>query len=614
MTETVSLDELDRLLGELDDLVAVSASSENFYHSLLSRLQYVVNARSCGLIVPGTAADEWICIAQQGAESEHRLVLDQVSADRDAASIISSDKCRLVTFLKPSAKGFGALLLELETPISPQEMKPLQGICSAFAELLLRWHYRDIDKLLSDKLPQLQQLLMGLSDDRLSMKEFHTLFVNDVAVLFGSDRASISRSGALRADLLAVSGVMATQNNSATSLTIRKLSKKVLNEQATMLSKDVPTDQREHLLEYFVAFPLGVAGRAKHCILLEWQSREEFIDGLRLLGQTMPQLESAWHSTLRWLRVPYAGRVLSKRSSSSVPWSKLAKFVALILGCCFLFWLVCLPTVLKVEARGSLQPVVQRIAYASVDGTVQSVLVTDGQKVHENQPLLKMTSSRLELELQELEGKIGANVEKRDGLNVLISQASSSSSDWLAQSRIASQIKELEAEHIALKSQLAALKQEQEKLTVVAPLGGVVVAQDIESLLDARPLKRGDPLVRISQLEGPWRLELRVSDSDSQLVKRHFFNDGANAKTFEFVYASKPEERLAGEANWISSYARNPDGDGAFFDVYAAINREASLKGHTGATVFAYFECGKKPIWYVWARPMIEYIQRTWWY
>jgi hypothetical protein len=51
-------------------------------------------------------------------------------------------------------------------------------------------------------------------------------------------------------------------------------------------------------------------------------------------------------------------------------------------------------------------------------------------------------------------------------------------------------------------------------LRIVAPASGTVSTSDLRELLEGRPVTRGQILLTVCRLDGEWRLELRVPESD----------------------------------------------------------------------------------------------------
>ncbi len=53
---------------------------------------------------------------------------------------------------------------------------------------------------------------------------------------------------------------------------------------------------------------------------------------------------------------------------------------------------------------------------------------------------------------------------------------------------------------------------------------------------------------------------------------------------------------------------------GDFVEVRAVVESPEQIGAHAGAGVHAYFTCGSQPLWFVWSRPLVEAIQRKFWF
>jgi multidrug efflux pump subunit AcrA (membrane-fusion protein) len=302
---------------------------------------------------------------------------------------------------------------------------------------------------------------------------------------------------------------------------------------------------------------------------------------------------------------------------------KIAKWATVIGFALMLAFALAIPTPFRVEIQGTLQPVAQREVYAEMDGVVARVFVEDDQQVREGDPLVTVRSPDLEIEVQEVIGEMRALAKKRDGLELTINQLQNQDRDLIRERQLSSEIAELDTRLNTLREKEAALRAEQEKLTVFAPIDGAIASQDIERHLRTRPVQRGDALLRIVSFSGPWQLELLVPDADSGHVRTALFgnqeSDGNSAassagRSIEYVIASSPDRKFVARAEWMADSARNPSGNGVFLDLIASVDPQVAAQSHMGATVYAYVDCGLEPFWYVWSRPLVEFIQRKLWF
>ena len=67
---------------------------------------------------------------------------------------------------------------------------------------------------------------------------------------------------------------------------------------------------------------------------------------------------------------------------------------------------------------------------------------------------------------------------------------------------------------LGLEQQEKVLRARQEELTLRSPLTGHIT-WDVEQLLAARPVQRGQALLTVANVDGPWILELQVPDDEA---------------------------------------------------------------------------------------------------
>lgn len=642
MLDTVTIEEIDQLLNELEELAHSSTSRKLFFDSTLERLRFLLDARNATVAVQ-LSSQKWVPVATLGAHALLKFEREFAQRTGSEAYVHASDHSWLAVPIRQASSASvqwqrGALLVELKQPAHQSDITDLVKLCNAFAEILAIRHSAELEKLLDEKWASLQRSVSSLSACTSKDASAYAV-VNDLATLVQADRVSLTQpKGLSAARVAAISGVIKVQGNAAEVVAIEKLCREAVKSKRPVASHARQRDSQQGSatgIENYVCvpFPSQVGGSKEGCdsaLLFEWKDHDSFLQGCTTLNYVLPAFVAGWQQQQRWIRVPRfvrrainrpGGRVVGQFSKVALRWSVFTA-IALIA-----FWALQLPSTLRIEAQGTLQPTEQRAVFAAVDGVVERVFVEDGQQVQAGQPLVQMRSTMLEIQIQEVLGDIDANAKKRDGLNVAINQLTSDDANAYAmQSRFSSEIQELQTQLKTLESKQQALEKERAKLQINSPIDGVVVGHQIERYLDTRPVKRGDPLLRVVRLDGPWHLELQVADQDSGYVKRKLF-EGQDAerlgsgnvptesdRKLQFVYASEPDVEQAAQAEWLSESARNPKGDGMFVDVIASVDQEAAHRAHMGATVYAYFDCGERPFWFVWTRPFIEAVQRKIWF
>src|SRR5208337_865382 len=81
-------------------------------------------------------------------------------------------------------------------------------------------------------------------------------------------------------------------------------------------------------------------------------------------------------------------------------------------------------------------------------------------------------------------------------------------------SQLVAQQEELQELIRNLEEQHVILKKKQAELQVRSPMDGEVLTWDVQQLLQDRPVDRGQALLTVGDLSGPWRLDLRIPDRE----------------------------------------------------------------------------------------------------
>ncbi len=640
MNRTVPVADLDRMLDELETLTGADQPAREFFGRLLGRLALLLQAKSAALLLP-SRDDCWIVLAAQGeiATAQQDEFQQAVAKDRASAEVRQGrDGKWLACPVRRGSWDKGALWVGFNPAVSAAAANELEGILRAFAEIVATRQLNEQEAFLDSKWPRLQQATAAMMQSE-SVDQAGYELVNSLAGMLDADRVSLMRPGGLlgkRPSRVAViSGVARIDQRAVLVKLIREGGSAILRSPQPVIrtSRDAknpaPVDAGgvAGLFPQQVGVRLGGGDTAAStrrkpngCLLLEWRDEEAFLRAMPLLNQVLPQLDQAWTQQVRWLGVPRLFRRGLARAGGTVVW-RVIRWAIILAALASAGWWLSRPVPLRIEARGTLQPVGQRGIHVSIDGFVEELLVEDGQAVAAGQPLVRIRSPELEMQLQEIRGELTTLAEKRASLNVELVQTFPDTEEAAReQNRLASEIRLLDIEVEGLREKQKLLEEQRGRLLLESPAAGTVVAPQLRRFLDGRPVRRGDLLFRVVEFDGPWRLELLVLDGDSGHVRRWFGEDasersaGAVPRAVDWVLAARPDEWQTAPASWISASTRNPDGSGAVVDVFCDVDREKAADGHMGATVHAWFPCGKQPFGFVWSRRLIESAQRRFWF
>lgn len=308
---------------------------------------------------------------------------------------------------------------------------------------------------------------------------------------------------------------------------------------------------------------------------------------------------------LRLLRgIGWAGRTLRARGTAGT----ISVLLAAVLGATVL---ALVPADFRVEARGTLQPVRAQNVYAPANGVVGDTAVNHGDRVEIGDTLLQLRSSELDLRFSRVWGELQTVREELAAVDAERTQARRERDERQSQrSQLAARREQLGARIDSLQDQYTILRRQREELEICSPIAGEVLTWNLDQLLDARPVNRGQTLATIGDLDGPWRLELRIPDRRVVhiLTARR---EPPQELDVTFIVATDPGRRLHGALEWVGSRTEIGEMDGAFVPAKVAIDREQLPHHVPGAEVTAKIHCGRRSLGFVWFHDLWD-AMRSW--
>jgi multidrug efflux pump subunit AcrA (membrane-fusion protein) len=271
------------------------------------------------------------------------------------------------------------------------------------------------------------------------------------------------------------------------------------------------------------------------------------------------------------------------------------------------------PADFDLDAPGNLQPEIRREVFAQIDGLVEEVLVKHGDTVGEGQELVKMSSPKLDQEIQSYLGaidtlneQIKAGERSRKARGDTRSQGTRSTAADMGQD-----IPQLKQERESNWQLLRITEAEKEKLLITSPIAGMIDEWDVDEDLDGRPINRGDRLMRVVDPTKEWILEVRMPEKRLGFIaeaRRELGDD----LVVSFVLATDPSTSLEGRVTEIEHRANVKGEEGNVVLMLVAINKDDIGNPRPGAAVQAKVKCGRKPIGYVWLHDLIAWVQTQW--
>ena len=271
--------------------------------------------------------------------------------------------------------------------------------------------------------------------------------------------------------------------------------------------------------------------------------------------------------------------------------------------------LALIPADFKISGRGELQPLIRRHVFAPSDGVVQTIGVRHGEHVRAGQVLLELQNSELDFKRSQLLGDLQTTQEELNTVSVSMRAASPLDPHEQAEyNELAAREKELAAKLAGLQAQLEIVRRQTEELVVKSPLQGQVLTWDLQQRLKARPVRRGQVLLTVARVDGPWVVEVDVADEDIEHVLAA--RGGGQRPKVELMLASDPGRTFFGTVQKIARRTELNEEGQPIVRVTVAFEREKAGPLRPGASVVPRIHCGRRAIGYVWFRRLWEVIQK----
>ncbi|MBC8871097.1 MAG: HlyD family efflux transporter periplasmic adaptor subunit [Planctomycetes bacterium] len=464
---------------------------------------------------------------------------------------------------------------------------------------------------------------------RLSLKQVAYVMANDGRLLIGCDRASVAVCRGTKSVILAASGVDRVARRSAGVRLLERLSAMVAAT-GEMLWYDGNSGtlppEFESLLQPYVD--------ESHVRLLAIAPlRDQSADAARSDDSATPtigvligeQYDADWDEELR-LRLRVAcehsevalanalrhRNVLRRGMEWLLQTGTLMKTLAVVLlVAAIAAAMLGIKADFDIEARGELLPQNRQDVFAPADGEVHSLAVEHNTAVDQGATLLEVDSPELDLEYERVLG------EKRTTHQKLLAAQSErvrkntpSSEDRRRMATWSAIEKELEKEIESLQQQLDILDKQLESLKVRSPMDGRVLTWDVSGLLESRPVIRGQVLLTVADVDGPWVLELEIPDHHISHISEAQQASSPNLDVY-FILKTNPDVTYQGTIDRISMRTLTDDDGSAYVKAIVAIDRDAVAPLTSGASVVAKIRCGRESIGYVWLHDLIDAV-KTW--
>jgi multidrug efflux pump subunit AcrA (membrane-fusion protein) len=625
---------VDEILDELERLAASDVSEQDFYSALVAKIALLGCPAIAVWTVEGAGAARLVWSSVSGAADQNGNA-DVGRYEKDVAGAVDNGQPKVTeptvaangagpivgrSVIAPWSQAIasrGALQTWLAERASTAAISGYLRVLSAVADIVGGFLDRQQQRRARRQFELMSRLdtFVRALYESLELNQVAYKIANDGRVLIGCDRLSvlIKRGGKYKA--IAVSGADHVHRRSESIHQLEGLALSVANvgEPLWHNGRDVSSPEllpqiRESLSDYLDVSPAVACAvlplmppKAEHdakslspAILVAEQYHAPFdsaacelvplvAEHSRLALANAQQL-AAIPGHRFWLRVSRDGRL--SRFSSKVTAACL--LIATIVAA-----LVLIPADVRINARGELQPVERHDVFAPRDGVVTAIHVDHGQSVAAGEPLLEMRSPELDLEIQRVDGELETARKRLAAAQSERLQTRPTDNDArLRQRRLTAEEEQYQQQVRDLTNRQKMLAEQRKELIVRSPIAGEVVTWNVQQQLASRPLRRGDALIIVADITGPWQLELKVPGrrAGRLLAARHKHSD---PQPVSFVLATSPGHSLNGTVREVAPRLELDEGGDSYIMVKVDVPAEKIENRAPGATALAKIDCGR---------------------
>lgn len=265
--------------------------------------------------------------------------------------------------------------------------------------------------------------------------------------------------------------------------------------------------------------------------------------------------------------------------------------------------LVLVPYNFDVEAPATLAAAIERDVFASATGAVAEVRVTHGQQVKEGEVLTVLDDPELALKLQQVRGEIEATRQRLASLAVSRTGRTLRENEADDRLPLSAEQPQLEERLASLELQRNLLEKRRDDLTIRSPHAGQVLTRDVQTLLESRPVERGQVLLTVADSTSGWELTADVPQRDIGHVLEAQREQGKELSV-SYRLAGDVERSYPGRILAINASAaldaEGLQGESAPVKVRIALEGDPPPAARPGMTASVRIHCGQQPLGYVW--------------
>lgn len=288
------------------------------------------------------------------------------------------------------------------------------------------------------------------------------------------------------------------------------------------------------------------------------------------------------------------------------------------------------PAKFQLSGKGTVEPTDKRDVFARVEGTVTDVLVKHGEMVKEGQVLITMENTDLDVNIKDITGKLEGATEQIRSAQKQISGSSGRALTSKEREQLADQIPLFRKQVESYDAQLKLLLEKKEQLKVRSPINGQVISWQPKEKLSTRPVEKGQVLLTVANNDGPWELDIKMSEDRMGFIGRAVREkkeQAARAKAAgetgeaiddrldaSYILAINTDNRHYGKVIDIvpSAHVEGEEGNVVLIKVSVDKTDHDPNDLREGASVTAKVDCGTASIGYCWFHDLIAFVQKKW--
>ena len=631
-----SVGKIDRLLDELSNLAtSPDVSTGQFCSRCVQVTESLLNLQWAALVAHAGDADGTkapVLVAGGDAAAQQLGELNQpfpkIAGQSSQTSWLETLECSphigfAPILLRNQTWGWLIAAKQHATPIKGFETEVLAGIGEIATE-----HLKTKSQQRDQKQIQYQNRLDAFKLDAhasLAVQRSSKQITNDVRWLCGCERATlVSLSGSRRrSKVLSVSSIATVDRNGDFTKHVQAMvSLAAKNE--SLLSSDAIAGQTENKklqnlitqwtrtsgFGFLFGIPLvdRIDNKTIGYLVLEGDAEIDRAEFAATLRQVQPHVAVAMANATRFESLPFRRSlsVLSRfvRVNNFI---KLAAAVAIIAAVVVALFTLQRP--FSVRAAGELLPQIEQTVSAQVDGNVATVVVEHGQTVVAGQRLATIHSPDLISEIESIDGEYAKTRQLIESKKILMGQYGHAGDPALV-GRLAAEVSDLQFQLELLLNRQTFLNEKRQQLNIVAPRQGQIITWRPQANLLGKPVRWGDPLFQIADLDGNWEVVLQVPEQRIGYVWDQIGKADVDL-TVDFFLKSNPNQRYQSSVIEIAQSVEIDPELGALTTIRCRVPEELKHCRH-GASVVADIDCGNRSLAFVCFGEFWDSLRRSW--